>query len=160
MCIRDRWDKIAVELPEERQTKVFSLKRLLSIAASAVVLVSMGVLIGLQLAPKNGGTIADIAPEYQEIEQFYSNKVNYQLGQLAKYPASTDPLLQEDLADLDQWLEQLQEELIEVPKSQKEAVINSIIENYKTKLSILESIMEHAKEHKELGEHTHKHKSI
>ena len=97
------WSKIAEQLPEE-EAKVFSIRRILSIAASAVLLLGMGVLIGLQVAPTSSPTIADIAPEFQEVEQFYANKVNYQLAQLAKYQESSDPLIQQDLKELDQWL--------------------------------------------------------
>lgn len=153
------WTKIAAELPAE-EAKVIPFRKILSIAASVVVLLGMGVLIGLQLAPPANNSIADIAPEFQEVEQFYANKVKYQLAKLAKYQEANDPLIQKDLADLDQWLEQLQQELLTVPKSQKEDVINTIIKNYKTKLNILEHVLEHAAEHPEQETETEKNISI
>ena len=54
------WSKIAEQLPEE-EAKVFSIRRIVSIAASAVLLLGMGVLIGLQVAPTASPTIADLS---------------------------------------------------------------------------------------------------
>ncbi len=153
------WSKIDAALPKE-EAKVIPFRRLVSMAASVVVLLGMGVLIGLQLAPQADSSIAELAPEFQEIEQYYSNKVNYQLAQLAKYQASNDPLIHQDLAELDQWLEQLQHELLEVPKGQKEEIINAIINNYKTKLNILERVLKHAQEHTTQETNTDKNISI
>jgi len=154
------WSKIAKELPKE-ETKVINFRRILSIAASVIVLLGMGVLIGLQLAPTSSDNLATIAPEFQEVEQFYNNKVNYQLAKLAKYQEEvSDPLIQQDLEELDQWMDQLHKELLEVPKNQKEEIINAIIKNYKTKLTILERVLEHAQEHEELGIESEKNISI
>lgn len=154
------WSKIAKQLPKE-EAKVINFRRILSIAASVIILLGMGVLIGLQMAPTNTENLATLAPEFQEVEQFYNNKVNYQLAQLAKYQEeANDPFIQEDLAELDQWMEQLHKELLEVPKGQKEDVINAIIKNYKTKLTILDHVLEHAQEHKEQGSKKEKNLSI
>jgi len=154
------WSKIVKELPKE-ETKVINFRRILSIAASVVVLLGMGVLIGLQIAPTSNDHLATIAPEFQEVEQFYNNKVNYQLAKLAKYQEEvSDPLIQQDLEELDQWMDQLHEQLLEVPKNQKEEIINAIIKNYKTKFQILERVLEHAQEHEELGIESEKNISI
>ena len=154
------WSRIAEQLPQE-ETKVINVRRICSIAAAAIILLGIGALIGLQIAPTNSSHLATIAPEFQEVEQFYNNKVNYQLAQLAKYQEITkDPLIQQDLAELDEWMKQLHLELIEVPKAQKEDIINAIIKNYKTKLQILERVLEHAQEHDELGIKSEKNISI
>ena len=50
--------------------------------------------------------------------------------------------MQADLAELDQWVKDLQKELSVVPKSKEEAVINDIIDLYKTKVAILEKVLE------------------
>ena len=136
------WAKIEKQLPAQPTAKVFSIQRFLSIAASVCLLIGMGIAIGLYVAPSaNTGALASIAPEYGEIEQFYSNKVNYQLAQLAKYDQNKDPLIQKDLEELDQWLNRLQEDLIDVPKANRAAVIDAIINNYKTKLNVLERLL-------------------
>jgi len=137
------WEKLEQQLPPQ-EAKRFTIRRFLSIAASVLVLVGMGIAIGWQLAPKQAAIngLAVISPEYGEVEQYYTNKVNYKLAQLAAYSSSSDSLLQKDLNELDNWLLILQKDLQEVPKGKKEPVINAIINNYKKKLLILETVLE------------------
>ena len=68
--------------------------------------------------------------------------MNYKIAQLAKFNKNSNPLLQKDLEELDLWLQQLHTELSEVPKSNRENVINAIIKNYKTKLQVLETVLD------------------
>ena len=143
------WSKIEQHLPK-KEVKRFTIRRFLSMAASVLLLLGIGIAIGLQLAPKPEVGLATIAPEYAEVEQYYINKVNYKLAQVANYHA--DPFLEKDLAELDDWLLQLQKDLQEVPAGKKEEIINAIINNYKTKLRILETLIEHSQELKEQSE--------
>ena len=136
------WAKIDQQLPKQ-ETKIFSIRRILSVAASVCLLVGMGIAIGLYMAaPNQVNSLADISPEYEQIETFYANKVNYKIAQLAKFNKNSNPLLQKDLKELDLWLQQLHTELSEVPKSNRENVINAIIKNYKTKLQVLETVLD------------------
>ncbi len=140
------WAKIDQQLPRQ-ETKVFPIRRFLSIAASVCLLIGMGIAIGLHMAtPKPVNSLADISQEYGQIETFYANRVNYKVTQLAKLNKHTNPLLQKDLEELDQWLKRLHTELAEVPKSNREKVINAIIKNYKTKLEVLETVLDAAQE--------------
>jgi len=143
------WSKIEQQLPT-KEIKRFTIRRFLSIAASVVLLIGVGIGIGLQLAPKQEVGLATVAPEYAEVEQYYINKVNYKQAQVVDYHA--DPFLQKDLAELDDWLLQLQQDLQKVPKGKKEEIIHAIINNYKTKLRILESLIEQSQELKEQAE--------
>lgn len=138
------WAKIDQRLPKQ-ETKVFPIRRFLSIAASVCLLVGMGIAIGLHMAaPNQVNSLADISQEYEQIETFYANKVNYKVAQLAKLNKNTNPLLKQDLEELDQWLKHLHTELSEVPKAKREKVINAIIKNYKTKLEVLETVLDAA----------------
>jgi len=140
------WAKIDQQLPKQK-ANIFPIKRFLSIAASVCLLIGMGIAIGLHMAaPKPVNSLADISQEYGQVEAYYANKVNYKVTQLKRLNKNTNPLLQKDLEELDQWLEHLQQELSIVPKSNKENVINSIIKNYKTKLEVLETVLDSVQE--------------
>ena len=123
--------------------KVFSIRRIMSMAAAVAVLISFRIGIGFYLAPQGGEQIAlaDISPEYAEVEEYYDKKVRNNLAKLASYEATT-PEIKADLAELDQWMKDLQKELSVVPKSKEEAVINDIIDLYKTKVAILDKLLE------------------
>jgi len=143
------WSKIEQQLPK-KEIKTFTIRRVLSMAASVLLLVGIGIAIGFQIAPKTEVALATIAPEYAEVEQYYINKVNYKLAQVANYHG--DPSLEKDLDELDDWLLQLQKDLQEVPAGKKQEIINAIINNYKTKLRILETLIEHSRELNEQSE--------
>ena len=136
------WAKIDQQLPKQ-EAKVYSIRRILSIAASVCLLIGIGITIGLHMAAPNPvNSLADVSQEYGQVEAYYANKVNYKVAQLKKLNKNTSPLLQKDLEELDQWLEHLQKELSVVPKSNRENVINAIIKNYKTKLEVLETVLD------------------
>jgi len=149
------WSKIEQQLPVKK-IKRFTIRRFLSMAASVILLIGIGIAIGLQLAPKQEVGLATVAPEYAEVEQYYINKVNYKQAQVANYHG--DPFLEKDLAELDDWLLELQQDLQKVPKGKKEEIINAIINTYKTKLRILEVLIE--EQSQELEEETEENTSI
>ncbi len=137
-------DKQLPQAPAKPVAKRISIRRFLSIAAAVTLLIGFGIGIGFSLSsnPNDGViTLSDISPEYAEVEQYYATQVNNQLAQLASYQATT-PAMQADLAELDQWVQDLQKELSIVPKSKEEAVVNDIIDLYKTKVAILEKFLD------------------
>ena len=141
------WAELDKKLPQSQkqpEAKRISIRRFLSIAAAVTLLIGFGVGIGFSLAPspdQSAVTLSDLSPEYAEVEQYYAMQVNSQLSRLASYKATT-PEMQADLAELDQWMQDLQKELSIVPKSKEEAVVNDIIDLYKTKVAILGKLLE------------------
>ncbi len=141
------WAELDKQLPqpqEKTEAKRISIRRFLSIAAAVTLLIGFGVGIGFSLSPspdQSAVTLSDLSPEYAEVEQYYATQVNSQLARLASYKATT-PEMQADLAELDQWMQDLQKELSIVPKSKEEAVVNDIIDLYKTKVAILGKLLE------------------
>ncbi len=141
------WAELDKKLPqpqEKPEAKRISIRRFMSIAAAVAVLISFGIGIGFSLSPNSGEeaiTLSDISPEYAEVEEYYATQVNSKLARLASYKATT-PEMQADLAELDQWMKDLQKELSIVPKSKEEAVVNDIIDLYKTKVAILGKLLE------------------
>ena len=137
-------DKQLPQPQEKTEAKRISIRRFLSIAAAVTLLIGFGVGIGFSLSPspdQSAVTLSDLSPEYAEVEQYYATQVNSQLARLASYKATT-PEMQADLAELDQWMQDLQKELSIVPKSKEEAVVNDIIDLYKTKVAILGKLLE------------------
>lgn len=125
-------------------SKRFSITRFSRLAAAAVVLLLMGTAIGLFLnkpsSSKTLSSLSDISTEYAEMEKFYTKKVNVKKAQLAKYQQST--IVNEDLEQLDQIMLELQEDFKNVPKGSEEVIINAMINNYQTKLKILEHVLD------------------
>ncbi|MEM1120589.1 MAG: hypothetical protein AAGJ18_09070 [Bacteroidota bacterium] len=130
-------------LAQASVAKVFSIRKFLSMAAAVTLLIGFGIGIGFTLAPqgKEAVALSDISPEYAEVEQYYAQQVNTNLAVLASFDATT-PAIKADLAEIDAWMEDLQKELSIVPDSKKEAVINDIIDLYKTKVAILDKLLE------------------
>lgn len=138
------WAKIEQQLPSTTpQIRRLSIRHFLSIAAAVVLLVGFGVGIGLHLAPQSSDTISisDISAEYAEVENYYTRQVSNKLAMLSNYQATT-PEIKADLEELDTWMKSLEQELLLVPKNKEEVVINDIINIYKTKVAILEKVLE------------------
>lgn len=151
------WAEIDKKLPQQTESaplkvqqfaqapvaKIISLRKFMSMAAAVVLLIGFGVGIGFHLAPQNGEIVelSDISPEYAEVEEYYDEQVRNKLAKLASYKA-TSPEIKADLKELDTWMKDLQKELSIVPKGKEEALVNDIIDLYKTKVAILEKTLE------------------
>ena len=140
------WAELDRQLPKQEapmEAKRISIRRFLSIAAAVTLLIGFGIGIGFYLSPpaKELISLGDISPEYAEVEQYYTQQVSDKLATLANYKATT-PEIQADLEELDQGMKDLQKELSVIPKSKEEAIVNDIIDLYKTKVAILEKLLE------------------
>lgn len=131
------------QFSQQPTAKIFSIRRFMSMAAAVILLVGFGIGIGFSLAPQGNEAVAlsDISPEYAEVEKYYANQVSSNLAVLASFNATT-PEIKADLEEIDLWMTDLQKELSVVPDSKKEAVINDIIDLYKTKVAILDKLLE------------------
>ena len=70
---------------------------------------------------------------------FLQKEIKEKITQLASY--DYDPLINTDLAELDDLLQELKTELQHVPSGKKEQIIEAMIANYKTRLDILEHVL-------------------
>ncbi len=138
------WSAIDRQLDQKskKTARLIPIWRYARVAAAAVVLISIGVFIGQNM---NNSVAEPLAyevqyPEYFEAEQYYQKEVNAKIAQLANY--HHDASINEDLEQLDQIYEELKNELSQAPKDQQEQIINAMITNYRTKLSILERVLE------------------
>lgn len=117
--------------------------RVLSMAALALVLIFAGGVIGANFfAPSVEPleSLAEISPEYGEMEQYFRQQIDERAAQLASY--EVDPVVQQDLAQLDSVYRELALEIKKAPEAARAQVVAAMIENYRTKVDLLEHILD------------------
>lgn len=126
----------------KKPARRISIWRYAQVAAAAVFLIGTGVLIGLNFnnRPSEALAIEKEFPEYSETEQYYKKLVKNKVDELGNY--NYDSSINDDLKQLDKIYEELKKELSEAPEDKQEQIINAMITNYRTKLSILERVLE------------------
>lgn len=136
------WAEIDKKL--ERQPiirRLVWLRRLQIAAAVALLLVAGGVggayLAGATNPPKS---LTDLSPEYGEMERYFQSQVTEKMAQLASY--RQDGYVKGDLQELDGLYRDLQKDLSEAPSGSEQQVIEAMINTYKTKIEILEQVLE------------------
>ena len=147
----DLWGAISRDLDERSQAapargRVVSMwANYLRIAASVLLILFAGAAGGYYLneAQQPDDTIAsieDVLPEYREMEQYFEGETQKQMAKLAAY--QPDQVIVQDLEQLDQTMEELRRELQDAPKGTEAQIVESLIETYQIKLSILERVLE------------------
>ena len=154
------WEGIEQQLDGGKPDNVVSIQRggfrvklyrIARVAAAVLVLLTIGGMLGLhffggqeQMAVR---TISDLNPEYAEMESFYTQKINTQINELKTY--QYDKSILEDIAELDAAFKELKEELGESEEVvEDEEIIHAMIENYQTKIDILERVLTRLKTEK------------
>ncbi len=82
-----------------------------------------------------------ISPELVEAESYYRGEIAAQFTKVEL--VNNDPQLLNDLAEMDTATEEIRASLLEVPASQRAALVDRLIETYRTKLDILLRIQQH-----------------
>ncbi|MBK9256673.1 MAG: hypothetical protein IPM42_14390 [Saprospiraceae bacterium] len=137
------WNRIERQLDhkKERRTIFMWSSR---IAAIMVTVLVVGIVIGLSLGHKNSSDINyALSPELkslQETENYYQQQVSVKLNEVKSIQPESN--IENDLKQLDEIYEELKSELIKSNYSNSEIMINAMIKNHKTKVEILESILE------------------
>jgi len=134
------WKNISKDLPASRRKLSRSVK-LSGIAASILLLVFVGFRLG------QNSSAQPYAIELQEIEKYYSKEIGDRMTQLANFGG--DENLEDDLNQLDDVFKELKEELIHSKYGNNEKLVNALIENYKTKINVLETVLEKLNNNKE-----------
>lgn len=128
---------------EEKPAKRVTLRHSLRIAAAVVFLLMAGAAAGLYLSnhfQTTPASLAELAPEFAELEQYYTSQVDLRMRELVQYRHAH--AVQSDLEQLDQVAAELRVELANAPKGSEEQIINAMIYNYKAKLEILERVLQ------------------
>jgi hypothetical protein len=136
------WSNIDRQLDRQRPAvRVVWMKRLRAAAAVLVLLLAGGA-AGAYLTNQSRAveSLADVSPEHAEMERYFHSQVEEKMAKLASY--KQDGVVKADLEELDETYEQLQQELKDAPIGAEEKIIQAMIETYRTKISILEQVLE------------------
>ena len=122
-----------------------SLWRIVTMAASVVLLLGVGAILGSQLSSGNGtqenlASDSEISREVEDMKSYYETQIKSTEAKLVHYNERKN--IAPDLEQIDQQLEELAEELKSVPAGSEEQVINAMINSYQAKAAILEKVLE------------------
>lgn len=117
---------------------------IMKIAAMVVLVLACGVVIGVNLPGRDGVTRLDYSSspalmQFKDAEHYYQQQVKLQLGQVKDQEAKAG--VEEDLRQLDIIYQELREEMVRSGYSNSDVLINAMITNYKTRIDILENIL-------------------
>ena len=124
------------------EAKIFSLWKFARIAATVAFLVTAGAFGGIYFTQHHHADIAelsDVSPEMAELETFYKTEVDRKLVRLTS-SGHFDVAIHDDLKQLEVVMDDLRKELVAHPERNKEVIINAMIQNYKTRIEILETV--------------------
>lgn len=145
------WEGVESKLNQQAEpkikTKVVALRSRIyqyaKVAAIGLVLLTVGGFLGSYWTTQNQAkqlSFGSINEEYQELETFYAEQVNSQMTQLKKY--RVDKSLMDDIKELDASFSELEKELsINENIANNEVIVNAMIENYQSKIAILERVL-------------------
>ena len=150
---RSIWIGIEQKLDKGENSKIFNI-RIFKVAAGLIFILSCGILIGLNLShQKNSKLDYAVSPEllkYKDAESYYKMQVNLKYNELKDTTAKAN--VDDDLKQLDMIYQQLKEEMIKSNYTNSDILINAMIKNHKTKLEILENILNKQNQNKNENE--------
>ena len=143
MNIEKQLDKKSENPAVIREMGSQGLMRVMQIAAMFVVVMGVGLLIGLQL---NQGNVNDYAnpqlQEFVEAERHYADEINKMWTVVNVMDIEEKDNIQEDMNALDAVYDELRGELLSSPRAETDRVVNAMIDNYRTKIDILQTVLE------------------
>ncbi|MDX1476276.1 MAG: hypothetical protein R3301_01175 [Saprospiraceae bacterium] len=132
------WSAIEARLPG-REARRLAIWKWVSAAAIGLVLVLSGVIAGMSI---NRSDFTDTAEyqEFREAEQYYDVQYNQRLTRLSSY--EYDPDIDRDIRELNAIYEELTAELLGGMHPDKNEVIEAMIQNYQTRIDLLERVLQ------------------
>lgn len=130
------WAEIAQHLPQQER-RIRPLWITMSVAASVSVLVVAGLFIAYQMGQKDGQSYAI---EKMEVQQYYQDRLNNEMGKLAGL--NVQPEVLADLASFDTTMVNQKP----MNEKEKEAQLKAIIQNFETRISIIEKLLDKTNE--------------
>jgi hypothetical protein len=128
------WRKIDRDL--RPQVGVHPLWKWAAVAASALLLVSVGYVFGSrEVAPP---AVAGWA-EYQEAEQYYASEIAQKMDEIRNVGAEEQVL--EDIKMLDAVYAELRQQLFDDPNADPELILSAMIRYQQQKLDLMEKIL-------------------
>lgn len=126
------WDRVA-----PIRKAVFPIWKYTAIAASGLLLIAMGYILGMrtQQAPMD-----ESYSELKEAEQYYQSRINQKMEQIKTLPVHDEVI--SDLQVLDEVYEQLRKEMAQDPNTKPERLLSAMVRHQQQKLDIMEKILE------------------
>jgi len=136
------WLEIEKKIPTKEPAKIISFVKYFAVAASVVILLGLGVLIGLNVNSNDDNSLLasnEIYREYQEAEHYFQKEVSNKMNQLQGHEMEED--VQDDLNQLDAVYNEMKVELMNSTQKDNSVIINAMIDNYRIKIDMLEKIL-------------------
>lgn len=138
-------DKVLRPQEKPQTVRIVNIRRILSIAASVLLLLTVGAAAGVYFTKSQANTnsvasLADISPEYAEMVRYYDEQINQKAKQVSL--ESNDKSVLEDLKMVDKAMAELEAELQKAPKGAEEQIVANLVKSYQIKLEILERVLE------------------
>lgn len=136
------WLEIEKKLEKKGKVKIRKMTRVFAIAASFIIILGAGVLIGLNITNNNSSTFPADNPQYvefQEAENYFQKQVSVKMDQLKEKNVEQD--VQDDLTQLDAVYNEMKAELLNSPTKDNSAIIQAMIDNYRIRIDMLEKIL-------------------
>ncbi len=143
------WSEIDKTLHPQQKQRAFnlvSIRRVLSAAASVLLLLAVGAAAGIYYMKNQVQEVAtvasleDISPEYAEMVRYYDAQIKEKAQQVSSQ--TSDKTVFEDLKAVDKAMAELEKELARAPKGAEEQIVANLIKSYQIKLSLLERVLE------------------
>jgi len=121
---------------DRRNPRVHYLWKWSAVAASALLLVSLGFIFGtrFQAGPDIAGW-----KEYQETEQYYESRIQAKMDKIKTLAVSDEVMA--DIQVLDDVYQQLKTQLLEDPNADTQVLLSAMIRHQQQKLEIMEKIL-------------------
>jgi len=134
------WGEISKELDRRKRRKL-KLWRAVSVAASVLVLLVCGALIGRVYTQQQYAEdpLKMVAPEYAKLEKKYQQEIEQKYQKLVSYEQAQ--AVSSDLNQLDEVMEELRQELRVAPKGKELEIVESLLKSYQAKVEILERVL-------------------
>ncbi|GEM_PF-194295 len=128
-----------------KSAKVVGIWRVLSIAASVLLLLTVGAGVGIYFTKSQAqanvvASLEDISPEYAEMVRYYNAEINDKVKQVSLQ--SDDKSVFQDLKNVDKIMAELEAELQKAPRGAEEQIVANLIKSYQIKVDILERVLE------------------
>ena len=132
------WNRIV-----SQPVKVHPMWKWSAIAASALLLLSVGFIIGFKTQSGPGIKGWD---EYAETEKYYESRINVKMEQIKTLDVSNEVL--NDLQVLDDVYHELKTQLLQDPNADAEVLLSTMIRHHQQKLEVMEEILNRVDKYK------------
>lgn len=135
------WMNIEKELPGKKRLRILNIS---GIAASVLILLSFGYFMGTY---QNSNELSSAVfatneqyKDFNEAQHYYTTTIDAKIQEVKSIGVEDE--VWNDLKQLDEVYEELKTEMLNSKFKDKEMMINLLINNYRTKIEILERIIE------------------